>query len=119
MWHVAIMPFPSGHNVAEHLGPAIAEEVTTRLTVDAPSWVSVVARDSVFTLAQRGLTAVQVGEALHADFVLAGTLVALAHPLPPPRRDDSGRTTESRSGSRTCSPARTWFSILNRSSCSA
>jgi DNA-binding winged helix-turn-helix (wHTH) protein/tetratricopeptide (TPR) repeat protein len=77
VWHVAIMPFATGHNVAEHLGLAIAEEVTTRLTAAGPSWVSVLARDSVFTLAHRGLTAVQVGETLHADFILAGTLIAL------------------------------------------
>ncbi len=77
MCHVAIMPFASGHNVAEHLGPAIAEEVTARLTAAGPSWVSVLARDSVFTLARGGLSAVQVGEALHADFILTGTLAAM------------------------------------------
>jgi DNA-binding winged helix-turn-helix (wHTH) protein/tetratricopeptide (TPR) repeat protein len=77
LWHVAIMPFATGHNVAEHLGPAIAEEVTTRLTAAGPSWISVLARDSVFNLAHRGLTAIQVGEALHADIILAGTLVAM------------------------------------------
>lgn len=74
---MVIMPFVSGHNVAEHLGPSIADEVTTRLTTTAPSWLSVLARDSVFTLAGRGLTAVQVGEALNADLVLAGTLLAM------------------------------------------
>ena len=35
------------------------------------------ARDSVFTLAQRGLTALQVGETLQADLVLTGNLSAL------------------------------------------
>ena len=74
---LAIMPFAPGHNVPEHLGAAIAEEVTTRLTAAGPSWISVLARDSVFTLARRGLSAVQVGETLHADLVLAGTLLAL------------------------------------------
>jgi transcriptional regulator HilA, main transcriptional regulator of SPI1 len=74
---VAIMPFATGHNVPEHLGSAIAEEVTGRLTATGPSWVSVLARDSVFTLARRGLTAVQAGEAFHADLVLAGTLLAM------------------------------------------
>jgi TolB-like protein len=34
----------------------------------------VLARDSVFTLAARGLTAQQVGETLKADLVLTGTL---------------------------------------------
>lgn len=74
---LAIMPFATGHHVAEHLGPAVAEEVTARLTEVGPSWISVVARDSVFTLARRGLTAAQVGESLHADFVLTGTLFAM------------------------------------------
>jgi DNA-binding winged helix-turn-helix (wHTH) protein/tetratricopeptide (TPR) repeat protein len=74
---LAIMPFAAGPNVEEHLGPAIAEEITTRLTAIAPSWISLLARDSVFTLARRGLTAAQVGEALKADLVLAGTLVAM------------------------------------------
>ena len=74
---LAIMPFTGGHNVPEHLGPAIAEEVTARLTAAGPGWASVLARDSVFTLAQRSLTAVQVGETLKADLVLAGTLLAM------------------------------------------
>jgi DNA-binding winged helix-turn-helix (wHTH) protein len=74
---LAIMPFSTGHNVAEHLGSAVAEEVTSRFTDNGPAWISVLARDSVFTLARRGLTAVQAGEALKADLVLAGTLLAL------------------------------------------
>ena len=74
---LAVMPFATGHHVAEHLGPAVAEEVTARLTEVGPSWISVVARDSVFTLARRGFTAAQVGESLRADFVLTGTLFAM------------------------------------------
>jgi DNA-binding winged helix-turn-helix (wHTH) protein/tetratricopeptide (TPR) repeat protein len=74
---LVIMPFAVGHNVEEHLGPAIAEEVTTRLISMGLSCVSVLARDSVFTLAHRGMTAAQVGQALNADFALAGTLLAL------------------------------------------
>jgi DNA-binding winged helix-turn-helix (wHTH) protein/tetratricopeptide (TPR) repeat protein len=74
---LAIMPFSVGHNVEEHLGPAIAEEVTARLTSASPSRIAVVARDSVFALARRGMTAVQVAEALNADLVLAATLHAL------------------------------------------
>ncbi len=73
---LAIMPFSTGFNVAEHLGTAIAEETMTRLTGERMIPVGVLARDSVFTLARRGLTALQVGEALHADLVLAGTLRA-------------------------------------------
>jgi tetratricopeptide (TPR) repeat protein len=71
------MPFGSARDVPDHLGPAIAEEVTSRLTAAAPSWVSLLARDSVFTLAGRGMTAQQVGATLKADLVLAGNLFAM------------------------------------------
>ena len=74
---LAILPFTTSHNVPEHLGAAIAEEITTRLTSSGPSWVSVLARDSVFTLARRGFTAAQVGETLQADFAISGTLFAM------------------------------------------
>lgn len=74
---LVIMPFSTGNNVPEHLGPSIADEVIARLTAIGPSWVSVLARDSVFTLARRGQTAVQVGQALGADMVLAGELLAM------------------------------------------
>lgn len=74
---LAIMPLSSGHNVPEHLGAALADEITTQLTDAASPGISVLARDSVFTLASRGLTAAQVGEALKADLVLAGTLLAM------------------------------------------
>jgi DNA-binding winged helix-turn-helix (wHTH) protein/tetratricopeptide (TPR) repeat protein len=74
---LAIMPFATGFNVAEHLGPAIAEETIARLTGGQLAPVSVLARDSVFTLARRGLTAQQVGQALQANLVLTGTLRAL------------------------------------------
>jgi DNA-binding winged helix-turn-helix (wHTH) protein len=76
-YRIAIMPFATGPNIAEPLGAAVAEEVTARLTATAPPWVSIMARDSVFTLAAQGLTAVQTGEALQADMVLAGTLMAM------------------------------------------
>jgi DNA-binding winged helix-turn-helix (wHTH) protein/tetratricopeptide (TPR) repeat protein len=71
---LAIMPFSIGQGVDEHLGAAIAEEVTTRLTDPGQTRISVLARDSVFTLAQRGYTAAQVGETLRADLALTGSL---------------------------------------------
>jgi TolB-like protein/tetratricopeptide (TPR) repeat protein len=74
---LAIMPFATGFNIAEYLGPAIAEEAIARLSGGRRAPVSVLARDSVFTLAHRGLTAQQVGQALKADLVLTGTLRAL------------------------------------------
>jgi len=74
---LAVMPFASGFNIPPHLGPAIAEETIALLTSDRFPPALILARDSVFTLAGRGFTAQQVGEALHADLVLAGTLRAL------------------------------------------
>ena len=74
---LAIMPFATGHAVPEHLGPAVAEETLARLTNAYSSRVAVVARDSVFMLAQRGLTAQQLGATLKADLVLTGTLLVL------------------------------------------
>ncbi|HEY1987389.1 MAG TPA: winged helix-turn-helix domain-containing protein [Terracidiphilus sp.] len=74
---LAIMPFAVGPHVALHLGPTIAEEVTACLTEKCPPSVLVLARDSVFTLARRGLTAAQVGETLKADLVLTATLFSL------------------------------------------
>jgi DNA-binding winged helix-turn-helix (wHTH) protein len=74
---LAIMPFVSGFTVPPYLGPTIAEETISRLTIARPRAVSILARDSVFTLAGRGLTAQQVGEALKADLVLTGTLRSL------------------------------------------
>jgi TolB-like protein/tetratricopeptide (TPR) repeat protein len=74
---LAIMPFTTGFNVAPHLGAAIAEEITTLLTAVRSVPALLLARDSVFTLAERGFTAQQVGKELHADLVLAGTLRVL------------------------------------------
>ncbi len=74
---LAILPFSSGFGVPEHLGSVLAEEAIARLSGLRPAIVSVLAQDSVFTLAERGMTAVETGEALGAGFVLAGTLRAL------------------------------------------
>jgi len=69
---LAIMPFATALNVPEHLGLAIAEETIARLSGQQRALVLVLARDSTFALAQRGLTAHQVGVALHSDLVLTG-----------------------------------------------
>lgn len=71
---LAIMPFGVDANVPVYLGPAIAEETISLLTADRLAPAHVIARDSAFSLAARGLTAHQVGEALQADLVLTGTL---------------------------------------------
>jgi TolB-like protein/tetratricopeptide (TPR) repeat protein len=73
---LAIMPFSTGYSVPEYLGPAMAEEATASLSSECQCAVSVLARDSVFNLAQRGLTAQQIGLKLKADLVLTGILRA-------------------------------------------
>jgi DNA-binding winged helix-turn-helix (wHTH) protein/tetratricopeptide (TPR) repeat protein len=73
---LAIMPFTTGYSVPEHLGSAMAEETTASLSRACHDAVAVLARDSVFDLAQRGLTAQQIGQDLKADLVLTGTLQA-------------------------------------------
>ena len=74
---LAILPFATGFGVPEYLGSAIAEEAIATLTNIRPARVSVLARDSVFALAQRGYTGHQLGKALKADLVLTGTLRSL------------------------------------------
>jgi len=71
---LAIMPFSVDASVPVYLGPAIAEETISLLTADRLAPAHVLARDSAFSLAARGMTAHQVGEALQADLVLTGTL---------------------------------------------
>ena len=71
---LAIPPFTIETGVPVHLGTLLAEETMARLSNAQIPQASVLARDSVFTLAQRGLTAQQIGESLRADMVLAGTL---------------------------------------------
>jgi DNA-binding winged helix-turn-helix (wHTH) protein/tetratricopeptide (TPR) repeat protein len=71
---LAILPLATGYGVPEHLGPVIAEEAMARLSSPESSAVSIIARDSVFTLARRGFPAQLTGEALQADLVLTGTI---------------------------------------------
>lgn len=73
---LAVVPFNCTPGVSPEMGELIAEETLTSLTTSAASLVSILARDSTFSLARTGLTAVQVGESLRADMVLAGTLRA-------------------------------------------
>jgi len=74
---LAVLPFTTGPIDPEYLGAAIAEETIARLIGAQPAVVSVLARDSTFTLAASGLTAHQIGQMLNADLVLTGTLRAL------------------------------------------
>ena len=74
---LVIMPFAVDLNVPLYLGHGIAEETIALITADPLAPVHVLARDSAFSLAARGMTAHQVGEALEADLVLTGTLRSL------------------------------------------
>jgi DNA-binding winged helix-turn-helix (wHTH) protein/tetratricopeptide (TPR) repeat protein len=74
---LAIVPFECGFGFPEHLALAVVEETADRFVNLHPAPVSVIARDSVFTLAAGGRTAQQIGEALGAALVLKGTLRAL------------------------------------------
>jgi len=74
---LAILPFATEYDVPDHLGLVLAEETMARLSGARPAVVSVLAQDSVFTLVRRGLTALEIGEALNADLVLAGALRAV------------------------------------------
>jgi DNA-binding winged helix-turn-helix (wHTH) protein/tetratricopeptide (TPR) repeat protein len=74
---LVIMPFTADANVPFYLGQGIAEETIALITADRLAPVHVLARDSAFSLAARGMTAHQAGEALEADLVLTGTLRSL------------------------------------------
>jgi DNA-binding winged helix-turn-helix (wHTH) protein/tetratricopeptide (TPR) repeat protein len=74
---LAILPFVTSFGVPDYLGSVTAEETMAQLSAARPVAVLVLAQDSVFTLARRGLTALETGQALKADLVLAGTLSAL------------------------------------------
>lgn len=73
---LAILPFAVGYGVPDYLGLAIAEETAARLCGAELLVATIVARNSVFTLARRGMSAHEIGKALEADLVLAGTLNA-------------------------------------------
>ncbi len=74
---LAILPFATGFGVPEYLGAAAAEEAAMRLRDAISSLVSVLALDSVFALAARGHSALEIGRLLNADLVLTGSVHAL------------------------------------------
>ena len=74
---LAILPFAAEYGVPEYLGAAIAEEAGRRIESARPAPVSVAARESVATLAQRGMAPQQIAGMLKADLVLTGSLRAL------------------------------------------
>jgi DNA-binding winged helix-turn-helix (wHTH) protein len=74
---LAILPFATEYNVPEHLGWHVAEETMIGLGKIRPAIATLLARDSVFTLARRGMTAQQAGQTLNADLAVAGAIRAL------------------------------------------
>jgi DNA-binding winged helix-turn-helix (wHTH) protein len=73
---LAILPFSVGFGVPEYLGSAIAEETAAQLCGGDYAVASIVARESVLTLARRGFAAHEIGKTLEADLVLGGELHA-------------------------------------------
>jgi len=74
---LAILPFTTTSGIPEFFGVGIAEEVMVRLSRNRSPVVEIMARDSVCTLVARGIAPLDVGNALRADLVLIGTLLAL------------------------------------------
>lgn len=74
---LAILPFAVTYGVPEYLGAVIAEDAGALISGARLPAASVIARDSVFALARRGLEPQQIGRILNADLVLCGTLRAL------------------------------------------
>jgi DNA-binding winged helix-turn-helix (wHTH) protein/tetratricopeptide (TPR) repeat protein len=74
---LAIPPFATEYSIPEYLGAAVAEEAITHLSNAADPAVTVLARDSVFTLARQRFTAQQIGKTLNADLALTGTIRAV------------------------------------------
>lgn len=75
---LAILPFLSTFGVPEYLGSAIAEDAAAGLGSSEIPVAIVLARDSVFSLARRGIPPREVGEKMQADLVLSGELRAMA-----------------------------------------
>lgn len=75
--HVAVLPLIAEFGVAEYLGTAVTEGAIDHLSRRRPAVCTLAAKESVATLARRGLSAFEIGRAMQADMVLTGTLRAL------------------------------------------
>jgi TolB-like protein len=78
---LAILPFRALQDVHESLGVSIAEAVMLRLAQARNAAMELLAWDSVIHLTDHGLVARDVGMALGADVVLAGTVGSLPRHL--------------------------------------
>ena len=75
---LAFVPLKPGPGVPEYLGEAVAEEAGRCLKTLAPGSIEIAEQDSVITLFQRQLAPIEIGAAMGADWVLTGSLRALA-----------------------------------------
>lgn len=73
---LAILPFAIGPFTPELLGTAVSEETIVEMISASEGRATLLARDAVFLLAQRGLSSIEIGRTLEADLVLAGSIVA-------------------------------------------
>ncbi len=73
---MAILPVATGHGVQEHLGLALFDQLLALLNGEGGTFAFIMARDSVQTLARRGLQAREIGKALESDLVLICLLEA-------------------------------------------
>jgi len=74
---LAILPFVTYPDVPEAFGPGVAEETMLKLNQARQPVVEVLARESVFCLAAKGLDAAAIAQSLRAEIVLTGTITAL------------------------------------------
>lgn len=71
---IAVLPFGSvGEEAQNYLGPAIADHLTTDLSVHVPGLI-VVGEDSSFTYAGKPVDPKKIGEELNAAYLLAGNV---------------------------------------------
>jgi TolB-like protein len=75
---LAILPFAATYGVPEFLGPALAEDTAAQLGGGLIPVAAILARDSIFALARRGIAPREIGEKMKADLVLGGELRAMA-----------------------------------------
>lgn len=74
---LAILPLSVGPYAPEHLGAMVAEETIAEMVSIGQSRTTILARDSGFLLAGRGLSSVEIGKTLGADLVLTGSIISL------------------------------------------
>ena len=78
---LAILPFATTDGVPEFFGPSIAEQTMLCLNRTRNGVVDLVARASVFSLAETGASVLEVAKELQADLAIAGTVIGLPQHL--------------------------------------